>query len=61
MTSGVFVRDVFIYAECGDEDCGWHGCTDAVIDPEDRINGMNAQWRCPCCGRHNETDEKDWT
>jgi len=60
MTSGQYVRWIVIDAECATEDCGWHGETDATIDPEDRVNGMDAVWTCPNCGCERETKEGAW-
>ena len=66
-SSGQYVRDVLIYAECPcdsddgyEHDCDWHGMVDARIDPEDHVNGMDAVWTCPNCGCERETKEGAW-
>ena len=63
MTSGTLQRWVFIWASCVcDEEhtCGWSGGIDAVIDPEDTLNGYDAVWECPCCGCEWVQKEGTW-
>jgi len=59
MTSGVYQRDIYIFAACNcwKHECDWHGGVDATIDPEDRVNGKTAVWVCPECGCEQETEE----
>lgn len=66
-SSGTQVRDVQIEAECpcapergAEHECLWEGVIDALIDPEDGVNGMDARWTCPCCGCDHTKPEGTW-
>jgi len=54
------IRWVLIRGKCADENCGFSGPVDASIDPEDRLNGMDAVWKCPFCRHENTSKEGTW-